>query len=103
MAEIYEWHARHSPQHPVFQYLDDDKNLKTITFLDALQAIYRGGWLLRTAMKKTSRTQEKRSVIAIVALSGTNLVDRHWTCVLKVEMTIRDNIVFYCLPRLSTS
>ena len=75
-AEIYEWHAQYSPHHPAFQYLDDDKTIKTITFSDALQAIYRGGWLLRAAMEKVPQATGKRPVIAVVALSGTNSFHR---------------------------
>lgn len=70
MAEIYEWHARHSPNHPVFQYFEDDRTIKTITFADTIQAIYRGGWLLRSVMHDCVEPREKRHIVAVVALSG---------------------------------
>ncbi|KAI0691830.1 hypothetical protein BC835DRAFT_1278821 [Cytidiella melzeri] len=71
MAEIYEWHAHNSPNHPVFQYLEDTGCAATITFKDAIQAIYRGGWLLRAAAERHLQLEGMRPTIAVIALSET--------------------------------
>ena len=70
LSQIYEWHAQNSPTHPVFQYLEDDRSIQTITFRDIFKAINRGGWLLKDAIQKCSPLEDKRKIIAIVALSG---------------------------------
>ncbi len=74
-SEIYEWHAQHSPNHPLFQYRveADDESVTTISYKDAVKAIYRGGWFLRGALEGTGRKVEgrgKRPIIAVIALSG---------------------------------
>jgi hypothetical protein len=75
ISEIYEWHAKYSPNHPVFQYLDDDGTVATINFVDTVKAMHRGGWLLRTAVGQQTPAQERRPVIAMIALSGICLTD----------------------------
>jgi hypothetical protein len=71
MADIFDWHVHHSPKHPVFQYVDDERTPKTITFTDMSQAIHRGGWLLRAAVEQHVKPQSKTVVVAVIALSGT--------------------------------
>ncbi|KAI0085552.1 hypothetical protein BDY19DRAFT_1020953 [Irpex rosettiformis] len=68
ISEIYEWHAHHSPNHPLFQYLTDNGAVLTVSYKDAIQAIYRGGWLLKTALEHV-QAQQKRSIIAVLSLS----------------------------------
>ncbi|KAI0759162.1 hypothetical protein BC629DRAFT_1584384 [Irpex lacteus] len=73
-SEIYEWHAQHSPNHPLFQYRvqADVESVTTILYKDAVKAIYRGGWFLRGALEGTGRKvegREKRPIIAVIALS----------------------------------
>ena len=72
-SEIYEWHALHSPNHPVFQYLADDGTVATIPYKDINQAMYRGGWLFKAAIEHT-RTQRKRPTIAVLSISGMHLL-----------------------------
>ena len=69
MSEIYEWHARHSPDHPMFQYLDDGGSTITISFKDAMYAMHRGGRLLRTAVE-AAQLRSKHPIIAALSLSG---------------------------------
>ena len=69
ISELYEWHARNSPNHPLFQYLEEDGSAATISYKDATRAMHRGGWLLKAAIE-AAQPQSKHPIIAVLSLSG---------------------------------
>lgn len=73
IPEIYDWHASHSPEHPLFIYPEDDGHIEMITWAIATRAIHSAGrWLLslvrNTAFAPNVNT---RPLVAILANAGT--------------------------------
>ncbi len=42
LTQIYDWHYKHSSDHPLFIFADDDKNVRKIHWPEAVRAIYNG-------------------------------------------------------------
>ncbi len=68
---LYAFHAKHSPDHPVFSYADlESDQLHDISYADAWRDIRRIAAIVATHCPELEGTQ-KRQVIGIVAISGT--------------------------------
>lgn len=66
---LYAFHAKHSPNHPVFSYADLESNqLHDISYADAWRDIRRIAAIVATHCPEGT---QKRQVIGIVAISGT--------------------------------
>lgn len=75
IPEMFDWHATHSPKHPLFVYPDDDGQVKTIKWAEAARAIHRAGhWLLSLVEEAAVPPVDSRPLFAIVANSGMILL-----------------------------
>lgn len=70
--EIYEWHAVHSPKHPLFVYEDKPGSTRTITWSEAVRGIHRITRFIRRAVgpELESRKDGKAPVVSILATLG---------------------------------
>lgn len=82
VPEMYDWHATHSPEHPLFIYPDNDGQVKTIKWAEATRAIHRAGrWLLSLVKETATSSVEEKPLIAILCNSGASLACA-WTGVI---------------------
>ena len=70
IPELYDWHYKHSPEHPLFVYLDDHGNLVTITWKEAAQATHRTASLICNIVAGEPPVDTPHRVFAIVASNG---------------------------------
>ncbi|KAF4618234.1 hypothetical protein D9613_011556 [Agrocybe pediades] len=70
LPEQYEWHLQHSPNHPLFTYATENKDVRTIVWREAVKAIHTGARLVRQTMKWTPGMKNP-PVIAILAASDS--------------------------------
>lgn len=68
LPEIWDWHLEYSPNHPLFVYNEKDGSQTTLYFREAIHAIHRAGWLVRSRLPEA--ILDTRPVIAILAMSG---------------------------------
>ncbi len=68
LPEIYDWHAEHSPDHPLFLYGDPEGPVHTITWVEAVRAIHRAGRIVQNAMGPVPSSAVP--VVAILANTG---------------------------------
>ena len=61
---LYEWHARHNPEYPLFIF-NDDKDTRSLTYGQAIKGIRRVAQTIRGLVA----TSERR-VVAILANTG---------------------------------
>ncbi|KAH7912516.1 hypothetical protein BJ138DRAFT_785575 [Hygrophoropsis aurantiaca] len=74
VPELYEYHATKSPQHPLFVYADEHKELKTIRYPEAFRAIQRAAGLAAGHYKVTATQSQNTSdppVCGILAVADT--------------------------------
>ncbi|KAH7912513.1 hypothetical protein BJ138DRAFT_785417 [Hygrophoropsis aurantiaca] len=74
VPELYEYHATKSPQHPLFVYADEHKELKTIRYPEAFRAIQRAAGLAAGHYKGTTELSQDAShppVCGILAVADT--------------------------------
>ena len=71
VPEMYDWHAKHSPEHPLFVYPGEDGEVKTIKWGAAIRALHRAGRWLNGFVNGNSMTNTSDGpLIAILANSG---------------------------------
>ncbi|KAF9556254.1 acetyl-CoA synthetase-like protein [Agrocybe pediades] len=70
LPEQYEWHLKHSPNHPLFTYATENKDVRTILWREAVKAIHTGARLVRQTMK-WAPGMKNPPVIAILAASDS--------------------------------
>ena len=71
IPEMYDWHAEHSPEHPLFIYPDEDGEVKTIKWGAAIRALHRAGrWLNGFVNGNIMTNTSDGPLIAILANSG---------------------------------
>lgn len=66
LPEIWDWHAEHSPKHPLFGFTDDEGGGRTVYWPEAVRAFHRAG---RHALSKLPK-DASHSVVAILAACG---------------------------------
>ncbi|KAJ6494041.1 acetyl-CoA synthetase-like protein [Mycena vitilis] len=72
IPELYEYHARNSPEHPVFMYSDLEVGSTTlVTYSEAWQGILRAVAFVSQHLSASRRVDSKPAVIAVLALSDT--------------------------------
>ena len=70
LSQIYDWHYEHSPEHPVFEYADDDGKVHILKMKDIVPAIHRGARLVQAAFETHTPAPTKKPVVGILAGSG---------------------------------
>ena len=73
VQQMYDWHYDHSPEHPVFEYAEDDGSITTIRMKEVVPAIHRAGRLVISHFTAHTPTPTKKPVIAMLAASGTRI------------------------------
>ncbi|CAL1710450.1 unnamed protein product [Somion occarium] len=68
LPEIYDWHAENSPNHPLFEFAEDDGTVRTITWKEGVKGVHRAGRYVRNKLTEFGET-EARPVVAILAAS----------------------------------
>ncbi|KAG7447913.1 acetyl-CoA synthetase-like protein [Guyanagaster necrorhizus] len=92
IQEIYAWHLQHSPSHRMFVYAREDGSIRTISWAEAVAAIYTGARLLRRRIQSATESP----VVAILSLSDTI------TYFVTMMSLLRANYVFFPIsPRNS--
>ena len=72
--QLFEFHGKHSPEHPFFVYAEEDGTTKTITWGRSVQAILRSALLIRERLGwKPNVGAEQTPVVAILSASGERL------------------------------
>lgn len=69
---IYDHHAEHSPNHPVFAYTDENGKSSTVTYLEASQNFH--SIAHSVVSKHLDAVKEVNPVVAILAASGASIV-----------------------------
>lgn len=73
IPEIYDWHLTHTPDHTLFEYADNEQ-IKVIKWPQAVRAIHKTSTLIRRLMRssldKELDSEERKTVIAVVASPG---------------------------------
>ncbi|KZT28667.1 acetyl-CoA synthetase-like protein [Neolentinus lepideus HHB14362 ss-1] len=70
LPEIYDWHYRNTPKHPLFLYPDGDGTVHEILWPSAVRAIHQVGYILRPKVGNPM-TQDGRPIVAVLAASDT--------------------------------
>ncbi|KAJ7769931.1 hypothetical protein B0H16DRAFT_1516867 [Mycena metata] len=97
IAQIYDWHFRHTPSHPLFLYARQDGSSRTIYWPEAVQAIYVGTRILRDRFDWTAGTTS----MPVVAILSSSDVIPYFTVLMSC---LRANYVpFPVSPRNSPS
>ncbi|EIN05387.1 acetyl-CoA synthetase-like protein [Punctularia strigosozonata HHB-11173 SS5] len=80
IPEIYDWHAEHSPDHPLFTYNTSATDKVVITFKQGVHAIHRAGGFLsdRLVQLRIHPSDVDGPVIAIFAASDTVTYFHSW-------------------------
>lgn len=83
-AQQFDWQAENSPDHPLFEYVDDDGTPVSINFATAQYAVHRGARSVLNALKEAGVLKSKvRPLVAFVAASGKRCVSYEKYCTLK--------------------
>lgn len=73
LPELYEWHAEHSPDHPLFVFAKEDGSVHKLCWPEVLRAVYTGVKIIRDrAHWQPGMT--KAPVVAILSNSGESSV-----------------------------
>lgn len=70
IAEMWDWNAEHSPEHPAFEYSDDDGHVTTIRWPEASRAMHRGGRLVKEFAATHPVASSRKPIVSILASSG---------------------------------
>lgn len=70
IADMYDWHAEHSPEHPVFEHSDDSGNVAQIKWPEANRAVHRAGRIMQGIFARNPVTTSRLPVFAILAAVG---------------------------------
>lgn len=70
LAEIYDWHLEHTPNHRIFVFCDDKGNIRTIYWPEAVRAVHTGARRLRRTLDWTKSSTDV-PIIAILAAEGS--------------------------------
>lgn len=81
IPELFEFHAKHSPQHPVFVYADDEQKEHVIRFPEVYRAIRKAATISSAhynrlsdyyAEAQSGKSENEPPVIGILATAGTH-------------------------------
>ncbi|TCD61298.1 putative NRPS-like protein biosynthetic cluster [Steccherinum ochraceum] len=63
IPDLWDWHLKHSPDHPLFHYADTDATVKTLCWAEATRAMHAAGQLINSRLKQHG----SRQTMAILA------------------------------------
>lgn len=70
VAEVYDWHYKHSSQHPYYIYYDEVAEAKvTITWRDAVKAVYRIASTISTSLG-SKKASSPKPVVGLLCSAG---------------------------------
>lgn len=71
LPEIYDWHLKNSPEHPLFEYADEN-GVTTLTWAQVVRGVHRAGAYVRLNVAKSSGAQplDDKPVVSILAYTG---------------------------------
>lgn len=92
VPEMYDWHLKNSPDHPIFVYSDEDGATSTIKIEEAVKAMHRAGRRIQRAMSYDRAVVSTVPFLAILANTGTQ--HRFFTDFLAL-ISSPDTITFY--------
>lgn len=73
VPEIYDWHAEHSSDHPLFEFAEDDGIVQTITWKEANKGVHRAGWYTKRLLDGEQKVGGgERPIVAIFASAGVS-------------------------------
>lgn len=67
LPELCDWHTKHSPDHELFVYAEEDGAVKHIKWSETGRAIHRGSQLIR---ERIGQSTNESTVVAIISSSG---------------------------------
>lgn len=69
LSQIYDWHYKHTPDHRLFIFADDDNNIRSIHWPEGVRAIYNG---VRYLQSNTDLKSESgiAPVVGILGMTG---------------------------------
>lgn len=76
ISQMCDWHAEHSPEYPLFEYLDNDGQVASVKWKDVARAMHRNGWVIKEAVEEHMQPslspdgKYRRVIIAVLANSG---------------------------------
>lgn len=94
VSEIFDHHALHSPNHPMFMY-EEAGSIHTIPWSEGVRAVHRAARLIQSALLATA-TDRKSVVIAILGNAGT--LDMSITVPALTELTIHSRLIHVLSP-----
>ena len=106
IPELFEFHAKHSPEHPVFIYADDDQNEHVIRFPEVWRAIRKSATLSSAhysrmakyyAEAQVGKSEDDPPVIGILATAGMHLIS------IILWPSVRSPVLTQTLPPLRCS
>ncbi|THH28009.1 hypothetical protein EUX98_g6169 [Antrodiella citrinella] len=68
IPQLYDWHLKHTPNHPLFVYAEDDGTEKIIYWPTAVRAMHRGGRIVQSRLRADLPA---KSIIAILCSTDT--------------------------------
>lgn len=71
ISEMWDWHAEHSPEHPVFMHSDDSGSVSTIYWPEARRALHRAGWFVKDFVAGHPSPHSRKPIVSILTSSGT--------------------------------
>ena len=71
LPQLYDWNYEHSPEHPVFEYLEDDGSITSLRYRDVIPAIHRGARIISSVLGTRIQDSKKQVVVAVLAVSGS--------------------------------
>lgn len=73
VPEIYDWHAEHSSEHPLFEFAEDDGTVQAITWKEGNKGVHRAGWYTKRLLdegQSVGSGSGERPIVAILASAG---------------------------------
>lgn len=71
LPDLYEWHSRHSPKHPLFVFEDEPGRLRTILMEEFVQGLNRTAKLTTDAVGADSISPASGKNVPVVSILGT--------------------------------
>lgn len=69
LCEMYEWHAKNTPNHRLFTFAKADGSMRAIYWPEAVRAIHRGARIVRDRIEPNPSCEEA-PIVAILAAQG---------------------------------
>lgn len=69
LPQIYDWHYKHTPNHRLFIFADEDNNIRVICWPEGVRAIYNGVRFLENNINMKTESGGA-TVVAILATTG---------------------------------